>query len=141
MNDTTHTSQQDHAERAINALFAAYAKAGEAAAERLNSEVEAAAERHRLALEVGKVQTRMEALGAVLEAVGTQKAGLLQARDRTDNPAMRSLYERQIEVLTAQEVSILERCGAPSHVAEETSRQLYVRDGSRFAPVEEPVAS
>jgi hypothetical protein len=114
------------------------------------STAEVAAERVELAAKVAQVQQCMRAFGAVLESVGAQKEVLL-ARLETATGPMKSLLLQQVEVLTAQEMAMLEKAG----VAQPAARQalavvdngvasgtggargaLYVRNGRRFARVD-----
>jgi hypothetical protein len=99
------------------------------------STVEVAAERIALAAEVARVSQRMSAFSAVLEAIGAQKDALAGRLAAARGP-LRALLQRQIEVLTAQEVAVLERAGAASQVArdaiEAADEPLYKREGSRF---------
>jgi hypothetical protein len=100
--------------------------------------VEVAAERISLAAEVARVSQRMTAFSAVLEAVGVQKDALSVKLAAAKGP-MRVLIRRQIDLLSAQEVAVLERAGAPAEAAktaiEATDAPLYRRVGSRFLSV------
>ena len=79
-------------------------------------QAEVAAERIQAAAEVARIQTRMSAFAAVLEAVGTQKAAL-QAKLNKPGGAMAKLIERQIKLLTGQETAILAKLGVGPELA------------------------
>jgi hypothetical protein len=105
------------------------------------STVEAASQRIELAAQVAQVKVRMEAFGAVLEAVGAQRA-VLEERRVSAGPAVRALIGRQLELLAAQEVAILSQAGIGEDVArqaltvvEQSAEQVYVRQGRRFTAV------
>jgi hypothetical protein len=106
--------------------------------------VEVAAERIALAAEVARVSQRMTAFSVVLEAVGVQKDALAAKLAAAKGP-MRVLIRRQIDLLSAQEVAVLERAGAPAEAAktaiEATDAPLYRRAGSRFLPVGGPAGN
>ena len=106
--------------------------------------VEVAAERLSLAAEVARVAQRMTAFSAVLEAVAVQKDALVVKLAAAKGP-MRVLIRRQIDLLSAQEVAVLERAGAPAQAAktaiEAADAPLYRRAGSRFLPVGGPVGN
>ncbi|MCE9560857.1 MAG: hypothetical protein K8U57_02270 [Planctomycetes bacterium] len=111
------------------------------------STTEIACERLELAAQVARVQQRMSAFGAVLEAVGTQKAALAARLADATGP-LRKLLERQIEMLTVQEVAILEKAGVPQVMAEKALAAVdassntdmpattYRREGKRFVRLE-----
>lgn len=85
-------------------------------AEGMLSALENASERIGLAVEVGRIRTRMDAFGAVLESIDVQKQALL-ARQATASGPMQRLIARQIELLTAQETAVLQRIGVNPDVA------------------------
>lgn len=107
----------------------------DAIASSIISASEAAAERVELASQVARLQTRMAAFGAVLEAVGTQKEVLAGRLESAQGP-MKTLIEAQINLLTEQETAILVRAGASRDQARnavvETDEPLYQRRGKRF---------
>lgn len=80
------------------------------------SSAEAAAERIELASSVARVQTRMAAFGAVLEAIVAQKAALT-GRLAGAAGAAKALLARQLDILAAQELSVLARVGVPEPTA------------------------
>jgi len=90
------------------------------------SSAEAAAERIQLAAEVAKINTRMEAFGSVLETIEARKQAL-EAKLETAGPTMKKLIGRQLELLTAQETSLLERVGV---TAEPEKPRLTARRAS-----------
>lgn len=94
------------AQRLIDAMAGAMMSAAEAAAEKVE-----------LAAEVARVSVRMEAVGSVLDVIGAQKEALIVKADEAKG-ALRTAYLRQVEVLSAQEVSILERLGVPTAAAQ-----------------------
>ena len=75
-----------------------------------------AAEKIHLAAQVAQVQQRMAAFQAVLEVVGVQKEALIARLTQAKGP-MAAMLTRQIEVLTEQELKILESAGAPEEAA------------------------
>src|SRR5262245_17164570 len=79
--------------------------------------VEVAAERLSLAAEVARVSQRLSAFSAVLEAISAAKDGLT-AKLATSKGAMRGLVQRQIELLTLQEIGILGRIGVGEDAAQ-----------------------
>jgi hypothetical protein len=104
------------------------------------STAEAAAERIELASKVAQIQQRMSAFGAVLEAVGAQKAALEARAAALPHGPVLTLLERQVEALTAQELSVLEKAGVPQPVASAAlaapaEGEVYRREGRRFVPV------
>jgi hypothetical protein len=101
---------------------------------------ETAAQRIELAAQVAQVNQRMAAFGAVLEAVGAQKDTLTK-RLSTATGATRLLVQRQIDVLSMQELAVLEQAGVPQQTAtaalkQADERKLYVREGKRFLPLD-----
>lgn len=102
------------------------------------STAEVAAERLALAAELARVTQRMHAFAAVLDAVGVQKAALLE-RQATATGPMKALLGRQVEMLTLQETAILEKVGVPQaqaalaiEMADAPAKPAYRRDGRRF---------
>jgi hypothetical protein len=110
------------------------------------SAAEAAAERVELAAEVARVQQRLAAFGAVVEAIAAQKRVLVERLATTEGPA-RALLERQVEILGLQELAVLERAGVPHATAQHAlavadsaparlpaggTNKVYRRDGKRF---------
>jgi hypothetical protein len=107
----------------------------------LMSTAEAAAERLELAAAVAAARQRLAAFACVLESVQAQKDAL-QNRLATAPPALRALYARQIEMLTLQEMAVLEKAGVPQESARQAlaladATPLYERRGSRFLKVGE----
>jgi hypothetical protein len=121
----------DRAERLIDALANAIMKTAEVAAQKIE-----------LASAVAEVRQRMAAFGAVLQAVGAQKAAVaMQLADLgADDAATRALYQHQLRLLSAQEVSILKQAGiSEQHAAEALevadTKPTHKRDGRRFVRV------
>jgi hypothetical protein len=129
-NSATEMEALGHrAEKLVNALANAYMSAAEVAAEKIE-----------LASRVAQVRMRMTAFGAVLESIGAAKQPLLE-RLRTAGGPMKALLGYQIEVLTAQELAILEKVGVEPQQARNALTAVdtvrhYVRDGRRFRAVE-----
>jgi hypothetical protein len=122
----------DRAERLIDALANAIMKTAEVAAQKIE-----------LASAVAEVRQRMAAFGAVLQAVGAQKAAVAQQlADLGENdPAMRALYQHQLRLLSAQEVGILKQAGINEEHAVDAlevadTKPTHKRDGRRFVRVE-----
>jgi hypothetical protein len=121
----------DRAERLIDALANAIMKTAEVAAQKIE-----------LASAVAEVRQRMAAFGAVLQAVGAQKAAVeRQLADLGDgDAATRALYQHQLRLLSAQEVSILKQAGISEHHAVEAlevadAKPTHKREGRRFVRV------
>ncbi len=122
----------DRAERLIDALANAIMKTAEVAAEKIE-----------LASAVAEVRQRMAAFGAVLEAVGAQKAAVTKQLGNLGDKdaATRALYQHQLRLLSAQEVSILKQAGINEQHATEAlevadTKPTHRREGKRFVPVE-----
>lgn len=112
------------------------------------SAAEAAAERVELAAEVARVQQRLAAFGAVVDAIAAQKRVLVERLASAEWPA-RALLERQIELLGLQELAVLERAGVPQATAQHalavadaaptlppgSAGRTYRREGKRFVRV------
>lgn len=97
-----------------------------------------AAEKINLASEIAAMKMRMEAFSGVLECVAAQKKPLMERLEGEANPAMRLMIERQLEMLTEQEIAVLEKASVPGKVAKQlvgTVDKAYRRDGRRFIPV------
>jgi LPS O-antigen subunit length determinant protein (WzzB/FepE family) len=111
-----------------------------AIASSIMSATEAAAERVELASRVAQIQARMSAFGAVLDTIGVQKEALAERQKSARGP-LKALLERQIEALTVQETSILEKAGVEPEAAQgavkaaDESPKLYARSGRKFQPV------
>lgn len=95
------------AQRLIDAMAGAMMSAAEAAAEKVE-----------LAAQVARVEIQMQAVGSVLEVIGAQKDQLL-TKALEAKGALRAAYLRQVDVLTAQEVGILQKIGVAPALAEE----------------------
>lgn len=99
-----------------------------------------AAEKINLAAQVAQVQTRMAAFSAVLESIAAQKQVIYDRLQETSGP-MQSLLNRHLELLTQQEIAVLERIGIPNDQArptlEQADEKVYKRDGKRFVPLQE----
>ena len=78
--------------------------------------LEVSAERITLAADVARVKQRMAAFSAVLESVAAQKKAVAELMAEADGPA-EMLYRTQLDMLTAQEVAVLERSGIPRQQA------------------------
>lgn len=129
MSDQTdpEPSMTERAGAMIDTLTAAFLRATEVAAERL-----------QLACDVAAIQQRLAAFSSVLETIGAQKLALAEKMETTKGAA-RTLYATQIKMLEAQEVAVLTRVGVPQPVAvaalaggEEDEAAVYRRDGKRF---------
>jgi hypothetical protein len=111
-----------------------------AIASSIMSATEAAAERVELASRVAQIQARMSAFGAVLDTIGVQKEALAE-RQRIAKGPLKALLGRQIEALTVQETSILEKAGVAPEAAQgavkaaDESPKLYARSGRKFTQV------
>ena len=88
----------------------------EAISSAIMSTAETAAERIQLAAQVARIEQRMAAYAAVLDAIGAQRERL-EAMAATATGARRALYARQIEMLAQQELAILERVEVPETAA------------------------
>lgn len=106
------------------------------------SAAEAAAERVELAATVARVQQRLGAFTAVLEAVAVQKRALVERLAVADGPS-KALIHRQIELLGLQEIAVLERAGVPQPAVQQALAAMdtppvtdasatHRRDGRRF---------
>src|SRR4051794_12937604 len=130
--NTTHGDQMaeltGRTERLVSALTNALVATAETAAERIE-----------LAAAVARVNQRMAAYGAVLDAVGVQRDALLK-RLETARGATRLLLQAQISMLQAQEAAVLQKCGVGQEQAAQAisaaDKKLYVRDGGRFVPLD-----
>lgn len=104
------------------------------------STTEAAAERIELAAQVARIEQRMLAFSSVLEVVAAQKEALTERQKSAKGP-LKALLGRQIEALTVQETSILEKAGVAPEAAHgavkaaDESPKLYARTGRKFQPV------
>lgn len=97
-----------------------------------------AAEKIELASNISVLRMRMEAFSGVLEIVNAAKKPLMERLEGETNPAMRLMIERQLEMLTEQEIAVLEKASVPGKVAKQlvgTVDKAYRRDGRRFIPV------
>jgi hypothetical protein len=133
----------------MNALVGRTEKLVTAISEAILSAAEAAAERVELAAEVARVQQRLAAFTAVVEAIAVQKRALVDRLVTAEGPA-KALLERQIELLGLQELAVLERAGVPPVTARHAlaavdaapalppaggADRTYRRDGKRFVRV------
>jgi hypothetical protein len=113
--------------------------------EAIVSSAEVAAERIVLAAQVARVQQRMAAFSAVLEAIGVQKAALLDRLATATGPT-KALVATQVSLLEAQEVEVLKKVGVPEAAARQALVAVgtasdepggtHVREGRRFRRVE-----
>ena len=85
-------------------------------AEAILSASETAAERIEVAAEVCRIQQRLAAFGAVVDAIAAQKRVLVERLATAEGPA-KVLIGRQIELLELQELAVLERAGVPHATA------------------------
>ena len=83
-------------------------------------------------VEGARVTQVMSACSAVLEAVGEQKVAQ-QTRRAKASGTMRTLLERQVEILTIQEVAILEKAGVPNVTAKNVLVAVDAAPGVRTA--------
>lgn len=101
------------------------------------STAEVAAQRIELASKVAEARQRLAALSSVLETLGAQKVALIE-RQESAKGAMKALLHRQVEILEAQELSILASVGVEEPAAKAAltvvdAAPVYRRDGRRFA--------
>lgn len=99
------------------------------------SAVETAADRISVASELARVNQRLVAFSAAIEALAAQKEALTARLAKARGP-MRAFLTQQLGVLTAQEVGILRRVGLADADAaaavEAADGPAYRRLGSRF---------
>lgn len=116
-----------------------------AISEAIMSSAEVAAERIKLASQVAQIEQRMAAYSVVLDTIQVQKDKLLEQAE-TAKGARKTLLLRQVEMLEAQEMGVLESIQVPAEVAQravqsvklvedKTEQASHKRQGRRFVPV------
>jgi len=102
----------------INDLASRSERLFDAVANVLLGSVEAGVERLEQAGELARLQGRMAVFAATLDAIDAQRAPLLAKLEKATG-GMKLLVAKQVDMLNAQEVSVLERAG----IGADTARQ------------------
>lgn len=114
--DSSMDAMSERAERLIGAISGA-----------LMSTAETAAMKIELAAQVAQIRQEMAARQSVLGIIADQKLALLEQVEESTG-ALKLAYQRQVEVLCAQEVGILKGMGIETEVAEQAVSQADEND-------------
>ncbi len=104
--------------------------------ERIDQTAKTEVEKIRLEGEVQRVQVRMMSFMSVLESIGAAKVPLLERHATAEGPQKATLT-KFLEMLTAQEVAVMQKAGLAPEVAQQAigfvdGTPVYVRKGKKF---------
>lgn len=124
-----------------DATMTTAAKVIESAERTVNVATDAAMARIEAGVEFAQMKATLGLRLAQLDMIGKTKTLYLEMRSAAleREPSKVRLLDFNIEILTAQEMGVLQAAGVPAEKAlkavVETDAKLYQRDGRRFAPV------